>query len=324
MLHVAAVLAFGANYNFLSVGDWGGVAVGHGASEHAVAQQMAATAAAHGSQMVLNTGDNFYWCGVRSPEDDLFRTDYEEVFNQTSLAVPWINSLGNHDYGYSVEAQINYTSPLGDRWIMDDRYYTRRVALPLGKHMTIVVLDTNPCVKAYRSDNKSGWDPCSGKYPGECPDCQFHQNIVAQDCGAQLAWFEKALAAVPAADWLVVMGHHPIFEIDVEDFAAPILKRKVDLYLNGHSHYFAQYEMDGAGVFVTTGAGSMVDVATTDDHDAFLKTAAAYKHHAHSETFYKKVAGFTMHTFNEDLTELTTDYVDYNGKTVHSVTAKKL
>ena len=31
-----------------------------------------------------------------------------------------------------------------------------------------------------------------------------------------------------------------------------------DLYLNGHAHTMSQYTIDGAGAYVTSGAGAMV------------------------------------------------------------------
>jgi hypothetical protein len=35
------------------------------------------------------------------------------------------------------------------------------------------------------------------------------------------------------------------------------------------------------------------------------------------------VAGFTRHSFSADLSSLTTDFLDYNGKIVHTFTVKK-
>lgn len=64
-----------------------------------------------------------------------------------------------------MQAQIDYHK-LNPRWIMPNRYYTQR--LPLnnsGKYMTILVLDTSPCVSDYRNDNSAYWDPCSDQYP---------------------------------------------------------------------------------------------------------------------------------------------------------------
>ena len=42
-----------------------------------------------------------------------------------------------------------------------------------------------------------------------------------------------------------------------------------------------------------------------------------------STVWNQKVAGFTLHTFSEDYTSLTTEYVSYQGVTVHSFTVAK-
>jgi len=54
-------------YSFLAVGDWGGAALGghYITNVDAVAKQMADTATANNAKFVVNTGDNFYWCGIQ-------------------------------------------------------------------------------------------------------------------------------------------------------------------------------------------------------------------------------------------------------------------
>ena len=64
--------------------------------------------------------------------------------------------------------------------------------------------------------------------------------------------------AVPADDWLIIVGHHPADEMDVEDLFAPIQAHGFDLYLNGHVHTLTQYSVDGNPAFVTSGAGAMI------------------------------------------------------------------
>ena len=69
---------FGANtavgstaISFVSIGDWGGAALEdyHKTDEITVAKSFAASAAALQAQFVLNTGDNFYYYGVKSTTD---------------------------------------------------------------------------------------------------------------------------------------------------------------------------------------------------------------------------------------------------------------
>jgi hypothetical protein len=141
----------------------------------------------------------------------------------------------NHDYGYNVDAQTQYKSPYNNRWVLPARYYTKRLLLGGSQHASLVFLDTSPCISAYRSSDPSGWDPCGSVIPGP-PDCQFHQNIIAQNCATQQKWLLATLAAIPAGDWKIAVGHHPADEIDVEDMTTALQQAKFDLYLNGHTH----------------------------------------------------------------------------------------
>lgn len=225
--------------------------------------------------------------------------------------------------------------------------------------MTLLVVDTSPCISDYRETNQKYWDPCSTTYPTCSLDstnddfegpCQFHDNILAQNCTAQFEWLQATVAAIPADDWLVVVGHHPLQQVDVEDFGSLLQARGFSLYLNGHSHTMAQYVVDGTGAYVTTGAGAMI--STPDQahpltsimveggnisvaqwkqfiksklHDIDGKSATLPNMLGHSYTtlFNNKTAGFTTHTFNEDFTTLTTNYVSYTGVIIHSFVVNK-
>jgi hypothetical protein len=75
------------------------------------------------------------------------------------LDVPWYNVLGNHEYGYNVEAQIQLDGLLPN-WNLPSRYYTKRAQADSGAWISMIFLDTSPCVSAYRSSDPSGYDPC--------------------------------------------------------------------------------------------------------------------------------------------------------------------
>jgi len=216
---------------------------------------------------------------------------------------------------------------------MPDRYYTQRVELGSGQYMTMIMLDTNPCIGKYRSSSKSGWDPCGSDFPTCDPidegECQFHDNILSQECSPQFDWLKTQLAAVPSDDWLVVVGHHPLDEVDEEDFTSAVQQHGFDLYLNGHTHTLQQYTIDKAGAYITSGAGSMVK---TSDQDNDLRCSAeldigesviSSSGHSYQSVFNSKTAGFTLHKFNDDFTTLTNDFVSYTGKVIHSFTITK-
>lgn len=259
--------------------------------------------------------------GVWNTSDPQFATDFENVYTQQSLMVKWYSILGNHDYGFNPDAQIQYQSPNANRWVMDARYYTRRVLISGTQYVTFIFLDTNPCVSAYRADDPSGWDPCGSSYPSPA-DCQFHKNILAQSCTTQYNWLKETVAAIPKGDWIIAAGHHVANEIDVEDMISVLTGAGMDLYLNGHAHTLTYYTLDGAGSYVTTGAGCMVKI-DSDGEEQHNHPALATNTHTVNEVWNQKVAGFTTHQFSEDLQSLTTSFIDYQGNNLYSFTVKK-
>lgn len=321
-----------AEYSFASIGDWGGANLGSykETNEKAVAKQMGETAAELGIKLVVNTGDNFYYCGVESLTDKQFKIDFEDVFTHSSLSVPWYGVLGNHDYAYDPEYQLKYKSPNNDRWQMPARYFSKQVALSATQNASFIFLDTNPCFAAYRGTDPSKYDPCSPEYKDEClasdNTCHFHQHIVAEDCGAQYSWLKSTLASIPKDDWIIAVGHHPANEIDVNDLTGLLLSKPIHLYLNGHTHALAHYHIDGnTGVdFVLTGAGCMVSTHDQEGRGPQNKTLSQTgSGHSYDEKWYKKVSGFTTHTFSSDFSSLTTKFIGTDGSELYTLTTQK-
>jgi len=331
-----ALVVVEGGFNFVTIGDWGGAALGsyHKTAADQVAAQMGTTAAANDAKFVLNTGDNFYYCGIQNTSDYQIGVDYTSVYTAQSLQVQWYSILGNHEYGYNVEAQLQLSKEdVTNRWVMPARYYTERIQISASQYMSMLMLDTSPCVKAYRSSSKSGWDPCGSDFPTCSPieegTCHFHENILTQDCSTQFAWFKQQLANVPSDDWLVVVGHHPLDEVDVEDFTSELQKHGFDVYLNGHAHTLQQYTIDGQGAYITSGAGSMVKTADQDNDERCATelqdgaSATSSSGHSYQSVWQSKTAGFTLHRFSDDFSSLTNDFVSYEGKVIHSFTVKK-
>ncbi|CAE8610671.1 unnamed protein product [Polarella glacialis] len=341
-----------AGLSFLTIGDWGGAALEYPDHPYAqnvkdVSAQMGKTATEKDAKFVVNTGDNFYWCGIRDTSDFQVATDWLEPFKATSLQVPWYSILGNHEYGYNVDAQLELSKE-HPTWVMDARYYSRRVQLDSSNYASFVFLDTSPCISEYRASAAEGWDPCSPKYPtcslsGAGDDfegaCGFNANINSQDCSKQLAWLKDTLSKIPKDDWVIIVGHHPGDEPDVEDLTGAIQEHGFDLYLNGHAHLLSYYHVDGKGAYVTSGAGSLVQSADqlggtpgkdrtynkVNDLEVELMAdpALSASGHSYSADFTVKKTGFTSHTFSDDYSSLTTDFLDVTGSVLYSFTVKK-
>ena len=132
------------------------------------------------SRATVSRAADFYYCGIQNTSDYQIAEDFTKPYGTySSLNVPWYGVLGNHEYGYDVDAQIALSQEsLAPKWVMDDRYFTRRVSLGGGAaHATLLMLDTSPCVSAYRASDASGWDPCGSDFPTCAPivegECKF-------------------------------------------------------------------------------------------------------------------------------------------------------
>ena len=323
--------------NILSLGDWGSASLGgyHLRNAESTAYAMKIYASEYNPKLVLNTGDNFYYCGIQNTSDHQVNADYVELFG--NIGLPWYNTLGNHDYGFNPAAQLelNQTIP---QWIMDDRYYHRRVVFNSSHHtnvttttttniaLNIIVLDTNPCVMDYRGNDRAKWDPCSIQYPTCSPvpgECMFHENVIAQDCKTQLDWFNTTVSNISPNEWVFVLGHHKADEIDAEDFQSILGSNRVHLYLNGHNHNLEQYSIDGESKYMTTGAAGMVMIGSGGITNVKLHDESTeFKHRKHQfKSIWSKITtGFSSHTFTEHGTKVRTDFWDVNQNILHTFT----
>lgn len=269
---------------FLVLGDWGR---GGQKGQNQVAAAMAAWAEARPLRFVVTTGDNFYEDGVASVTDPKWKTSFEDVYAARSLRVPWVVSLGNHDYRGSVEAQVEY-SKWSARWRLPGRYYTVTEALADGTRLQLFVLDTSPFLDTYRS-------------------LVSRTKVAGQDPAVQRAWLEKELAA-STAEWKVVVGHHTIYSCgphgdspELVRGLVPLFDRTgVALYLNGHDHGLQDLVVGGRH-YVTSGAGSEVTRVAPDGR---TRWAAA-------------VNGFVAGSVTRDA--LVLRFVDVSGAVRHEV-----
>lgn len=203
---------------FLAVGDAGTGRFG----QQQVADAMAGYAARSPLSFVLFLGDNFYEFGVKSIDDEQWRTKFESVYTAPSLQIPFYAVLGNHDYRGNPQAQVEYTIH-NTRWRMPARYYTFSRTANDSTTVQFFCLDTQPMAYLRASDLESGKD--TGSYM------------------PQLRWLKQELSASQAR-WRIAAGHHPVYSNGFHGNNAvlgsllePLFDAyNVNFYLCGHDH----------------------------------------------------------------------------------------
>ena len=226
--------------SFLVISDWGGKG---GTTQVAVATQMGRTAAAQKSSFVVTCGDNYHGSGIASADSPRWKTEYEDIYINPSLMIPWYAALGNHDNRGKADAEIDY-SKISSRWKMPARYYTHTEKIDGTNEALFVQMDTSPFVTAYHKKGSA-----------------YH--VEGQDPKVQLRWLESVLAA-SRARWKIVVGHHPVYAAasahgDTKELIADVLpvlqKYGVRVYFCGHDHVL-QHLVDGGVNFFVCGGGS--------------------------------------------------------------------
>ena len=213
-----------------------------------IAELMGVMAEEVGPECVIAAGDIHHFEGVRSVQDPLWMTNYELIYAHPELMIDWFPICGNHEYRGNTQAVVDY-SRVSRRWEMPARYYTKSFSEE-GTTVRIVFIDTTPLIDKYRQEFT--------KYPDACQ----------QDIDEQLRWLDSVLASAKE-DWVVVVGHHPIYaETSKDDIERQDMQRRVDsilrrhsnvaMYINGHIHNFQHIRMAGSPIdYITNSSGSL-------------------------------------------------------------------
>lgn len=261
-----------------------------------VASTMGLVAEKIGPDAVLALGDTHHYEGVQSVSDPLWMTNYELIYSHPELMVHWYPVCGNHEYRGSTQAVLDY-SAISRRWDMPARYYTKVFGDKDEATVRIVFIDTAPLIDKYRKNNAT--------YPDAC----------RQDPEAQLEWLDKTLADA-TEDWVVVVGHHPIYAFtdkpdsersDLQKRVDPILrKHKADMYICGHIHNYQHIRKSDSGTdYVVNTSGS--------------KTRAAGK--TDGTVFFSDAAGFSVLTADKKTLRL--NFLDKDGRVIYTMSRNK-
>ncbi|DAZ96324.1 TPA: LOW QUALITY PROTEIN: hypothetical protein N0F65_008448, partial [Lagenidium giganteum] len=202
-------------------------------------------------QVVMSHGDNFYWTGINGDSDQAsrFQTTFEDKFSGSNLKeIPWVNVLGNHDYGGAsyvcssggenvpcksadelvaaldekFKLQQSYKSPQGDRWVLKDHFFVHSIKDSSGDvTMDIFNIDTNDadthaleqiCCQCY--GYSKGSKQCSQVHRGH-EHCAGGDNAMFDACAKKIKeWGEDSRTQLleklktSKATWKVVNTHY--------------------------------------------------------------------------------------------------------------------
>ena len=247
-------------------------------------------------ECVIAAGDIHHFEGVRSVNDPLWMTNYELIYSHPELMIPWYAILGNHEYRGNTQAVIDY-SKVSARWNVPSRYYTFAMEND-GVTVRFVMVDTAPLLDKYREDTE--------KYPDACK----------QDMDKQLSWIDSLLTT-SKEDWVLVVGHHPIFaetgkdeseRLDLQKRLDSILRKhkNVDMYLCGHIHNFQHIRKADSKIdYVVNTSGSLSRKVKPIDGTRFCS----------GDTGFSLICA--------DKKELNLHMINKEGKVIYTVTRKK-
>jgi len=253
-LFVLRSKALHSSIQFLVIGDWGGDKSGSTWAESQVAEGMTKVARDVEAQFVISVGDNFYAHGVKSVDDNRFKTTFEDVFTGDSLQIPWWVIAGNHDHFGNVSAQIQYSSK-SPRWDFPWYWYSKETRFShQGRHLSVEFLMFDSLIAMALSQDRSYF--LYSAYDGLLVD-----PVIMALAHEQLVWLEKRLST-SKADFLFVVTHFPIYSGCMhgrnryfEQRLLPILrKHKVTAFLSGHDHCMEYIETNPPQIIAGAGA----------------------------------------------------------------------
>lgn len=187
--------------------------------------------------IILGLGDNFYPAGVGSADDPQFQTCWSDIFLvYESLRVPWKMVLGNHDYMWEPQAQIDfhYNKVLNkdQLWNMPAKCYRFRESISSEAYTEQgqQIAASAAVVDAVSTDVSAAEPPAQTGLSGTTPSsaegftidffaidtnaCQYHVAHVFPELVDSLLGFVDQLhtdLVGSNADWKIVFGHHPMY-----------------------------------------------------------------------------------------------------------------
>jgi tartrate-resistant acid phosphatase type 5 len=216
---------------FFALGDTGTAS----AEQFQVGRTIAAHCRAHGCDLGVLLGDNFYPDGVGAADDPQWQSKFEEPYAELlASGIRFHAVLGNHDYADAADqsraAQQVARSAVDPRFVMPAAHY-RFERGPA----RFAALDTQ--MLALRDDGHAA------------------QERIVADAAAHSAGTPRP--------WLVALGHHPYRSNGPNGNAGPrlarfledVVCRQADLYLAGHDHNLQVLTAPGCDALLVVSGG---------------------------------------------------------------------
>lgn len=249
-----------------------------------------------GPKCVIAAGDIHHFNGVASVNDPLWTTNYEQIYSHPELMIDWFPVLGNHEYRGNTQAVLDY-GQISRRWMMPSRYYTK-VFNKKGLSLRVVFIDTTPLISRYRKEYAT------------YPDAKKQNDV------AQLQWLDETLRNAHE-DWVIVVGHHPIYaetskpqeeRDDMQKNVLPLLHKynNVALYACGHIHNFQHIRKSNDKIdYVVNSSASLARKVNPIDGTQFCSSEP----------------GFSV--ISATSSQLNLYMIDKEGKVLYTVTHRK-
>lgn len=249
-----------------------------------------------GPKCVIAAGDIHHFNGVASVNDPLWTTNYEQIYSHPELMIDWFPVLGNHEYRGNTQAVLDY-GQISRRWMMPSHYYTK-VFNKKGLSLRVVFIDTTPLINRYRKEYTT------------YPDARKQNDV------AQLQWLDETLRNAHE-DWVIVVGHHPIYaetsksqeeRDDMQKKVLPLLHKynNVALYACGHIHNFQHIRKSNDKIdYVVNSSASLARKVNPIDGTQFCSSEP----------------GFSV--ISATSSQLNLYMIDKEGKVLYTVTHRK-
>jgi tartrate-resistant acid phosphatase type 5 len=254
-----SIMSDSASLKLFIISDWGFNGTD---DQKKVADEMGKIAKLIKVNFILTCGDNFQFSGVNSIDDSQWNTNYINVYNDSSLLVPWYPALGNHDYVSHPEVEIEY-SKKSNYWQMPSWYYTFVKKINSENLVRFIVLDTYGLILEY----------------------QKLKDSTKFDTIAQYCWLKKLLSG-NKTEWTIITGHHPVFSAskvhgdtkEMKIMLKPLLdKYNVDFYICGHDHDFEHAREYGKNTdYIVDGTGALIRPASKNYRTVFSLSALGF------------------------------------------------